>query len=219
MAMTQEPCAYCGEYQLPRERGHVIQRSIYPSSVPSNVQRPTVPECVMCKKIWQDAETQFRNIVLVAGEPNNSVTELWSGPVIRSFDKPSGPRWLRDLTAQMVPVETAAGPRYAVYPDRDSRVMTVVRRIIRGLCHYHNLGTAIADCRVFAQVMRYEIPPAFWERFVPNNLGDQFCRYWYYDLRAEDPDHHSSWVIEFFGRTKFFGIVSANEVGWPEQLA
>jgi len=91
--------------------------------------------------------------------------------------------------------------------------MTVVRRIIRGLCHYHKLGTAIADCRVFAQVMRYEIPPTFWQQFVPTSLGDQFCRYWYYDLRAETPDHHSSWVIEFFGRTKFFGIVSSNDAG------
>ncbi len=219
MAMTDEPCAYCGGTEHPRERGHVIQRSVYPTAVPSTVQRPTVPECSECKKIWQDAETQFRNIMMVAGVTNASVQELWDGPVTRSFDKPSGPRWLRDLTSQMVPVETPDSPRHAVYPDRDERVMTVVRRTIRGLCHYHGLGTAIADCQVFAHVMRYAIPPAFWERFVPVNLGDDFCRYWYYDLRAEDPDHHSSWVIEFFGRTKFFAIVSANEAGWPEQEA
>ena len=116
----------------------------------------------------------------------------------------------------MVPIETSAGPQYAVYPDRDERVMTVVRRIIRGLCHCHDLGTAIADCRVFARVMRYEVPPAFWERFEARSLGDHFCRYWFYDLQAEDPDHHSCWVIEFFGRTRFFGIVSANEAGWRD---
>jgi len=216
VAMTDEPCAYCGGCEHPRERGHVFQRSIFPSGIDPTIQRPTVPECSECKKIWQDAETQFRNIVLVAGEPNESVTELWNGPVTRSFDKASGPRWLREFTAQLVPVETSDGPRHAVYPDRDARVMTVVRRTIRGLCHYHDLGTAIADRRIFARVMRYAIPPAFWERFVPMSLGDQFCRYWYYDLRAEDPDHHSAWVIEFFGRTRFFGIVSANEDGWPE---
>ena len=197
----------------------MIQRSIHPSGCDPTIQRRTVPECSVCKKIWQEAETQFRNIMMVAGAPNAFVQALWDGPVTRSFDKASGLRWLRDLTAQMVPLETPNGPRHAVYPDRDELVMTVVRRTIRGLCHYHELGTAIADRRVFAHVMRYAIPPTFWERFVPFSLGDDFCRYWYYDLRAEDPDHHSAWVIEFFGRTKFFGIVSASEAGWPEQVA
>ena len=109
MAMTHGPCAYCGKRDHPRERGHAIQRSLYPSEVPSCVQRPTVPECAECKKIWQDAESQFRNVMLVAGEPNDSVRELWYGTVDGSFAKPSGPRWLRDLVEQMVPVETSAG--------------------------------------------------------------------------------------------------------------
>ncbi len=215
MAMTSKPCAYCGRCDHPRESGHVIQRSLYPSDTDPRIQRPTVPECTACKTIWQDAESQFRNIVAISGNPNDQVMEMWAGPILRSFDMPSGPRWLRDITEQMVPVETATGPRYAVYPDRDPRVMTVVRKMFRGLCHYHKLGTAIADRRIFAMVMRYEIPPAFRQKFVDISLGNEFCRYSYYDLREEDPEFHSSWVIEFFGRTSFFGIVSGAEEGWP----
>lgn len=217
MSMTKRPCAYCGSKDHPRHKGHVISQNLYPSNTPSTIQRRRVTECAECKKLWEDAEAQFRNILTVAGEPNDPVLELWNGSVARSFDHKSGARWVRDLAQQLVPVETVGGPRYAVYPDRDHRVMTVIRRIIRGLCAYHKLGTAIADCRVFAQVMRYQIPPAFWERFIAHSLGDDFCRYWYCDLQMEDPDHHSAWVIEFFGRTTFFGIVSANEAGWPKE--
>src|SRR5947209_1218849 len=87
IALKDKTCAYCGESKHPREHGHVIPRSLYPSTVDSRVQRPTVPECAECKKAWQDAEAHFRAIVVMAGDPNAEVMELWNGPILRSFEK------------------------------------------------------------------------------------------------------------------------------------
>jgi hypothetical protein len=189
---------------------------MYPRGLDSRIQRPTVPECMACKKIWQDDEAHFRAIMLMAGEPNAAVIELWGGPVIGSFNKPSGPRWLRDLYEQMVPVDTPTGPRHLVYPARDARVMNVIRKIVRGLCHYHHLGTAICDRRVCANVQLFEVPDLFRPEFVNHSLGDHFCRYSYVDIREMgDGDLHSVWSIEFFGRTRFFGLVTADPEGWP----
>ena len=121
MALKHKPCAYCGTMTFKRERGHVVPDCVYPPSLDRRIQRITVPECARCKMIWQDAETQFRNMMMVSGEPNAYVRELWEGPVTRSFDKPSGPRWISDLIEQFVPVVTEGGPRHMVYPGRDRR--------------------------------------------------------------------------------------------------
>jgi hypothetical protein len=219
VAIKHKACAYCGLKDHPREKGHVFPDNIYPSGLDPRVQYRTVPECTECKKIWQDAEAHFRIIIAIAGDPNAHVQELWDGPISRSFDKSSGPRWVRDVREQLVPVETESGPRHAVYPERDSMVMLVMRKIVRGLCHYHNVETAIADNRVLVQVQRFAIPPAFIGEFKQFSLGDQFCRYAFNDMRADDTEFHSFWVIEFFGRTSFFGMVAKAEAGWPERAA
>jgi hypothetical protein len=157
MAMKHRPCAYCGGTDTRRERGHVIPRCMYPANAAPQVQRPTVPECQRCKVAWQDAENHFRNVLVIAGEPNSAVMEQWEGPVLRSFGHSSGRRWLADLYEQMVEVDTPVGVQHKVYPARDPRVMLVVRKIIRGLAHYHDIGTAIPDSHVWADVLRYPI--------------------------------------------------------------
>jgi hypothetical protein len=65
MAMKHRPCAYCGTMEFQREKGHVVPDCVYPPSLDPRVQRITVPECSRCKAIWQDAETQFRNIMMI----------------------------------------------------------------------------------------------------------------------------------------------------------
>lgn len=214
MPLTRRPCAYCGRTDLPRERGHVIPKSMYPSGLDPRIQRPTIAECMACKQIWQDDEAHFRAILLMAGESNAAVLELWEGPVRGSFDKDSGPRWVRDLHAQMVPFDTEAGRRHLVYPARDPRVMKVIRKIFRGLCHYHGLGTTIRDRQVFANIQLFEVPERFRPQFVNHSLGDHFCRYAFLDMRGEG-EFHSAWTIEFFGRTNFLGLIAADPEGWP----
>jgi hypothetical protein len=109
---------------------------MYPSDTNSRIQRPTVPECSECKKIWQDAENQFRNVMVIAGTPNRAVMEQWEGPVKRSFNKPSGGKWSRALVEQMVAIENTEGPLYKIYPANNPEVMLVIRKIIRGQAQY-----------------------------------------------------------------------------------
>jgi hypothetical protein len=214
MAMKHRPCAYCGTTEFDRERGHVVPACVYPPSLDQRVQRITVPECTRCKTIWQDAETQFRNMMMIAGEPNAQIRELWEGPVIRSFDKPSGPRWLADLVEQFVPVETENGPRQKVYPGRDPRVMLVVRKIIRGLCHSEGAATAVDDRRVWADVMVHRLPEEYRGEMTWRQVGDQFFRYGFAVQNEAEYDVHSVWSLTFFERREFFGVVSLSETGW-----
>lgn len=220
MGMKHKPCAYCGRREYPRERGHIIPDCMYPCGGDPKVQRPTVPECSKCKMIWQDAEAHFRTFIVMCGDPNAQVLALWHGPILRSFTKSSGRRWVQDISEQMVPVETPTGPRHMLFPERDERVMLVMRKIVRGFCSYHKLEQAIADSRVDVVVAREPVPEMFHDDFTHFSLGDQFCRYSYSDLRSSsDADFHSMWVIEFFGRTRFYGLVSAAKEGWPRHAA
>jgi len=213
MSMKRKACAYCGTTapQIPRERGHVFARCTYPDDMDRSIQRPTVPECARCKMIWQDAENQFRNIMVLASTGTGEALHQWNGPIKRSFDKPSGHRWKKDLFVPLVKYDTSDGPALVVYPAKDRRVMIVMRKIIRGLCHYHKLGTEIVEPRVYADVIRQPIPEAMSDQFTHINLGNDFCQYAYCDLRDDNDGFNSAWLFRFYGRCEFMGIVCSNE--------
>jgi hypothetical protein len=210
MALKNLPCAYCGSTSIPRTKGHVIPDCMYPSATDPKVQRRTVPECTECQKIWQDAENQFRNILVVAGELSPPVVEQWEGPIRRSFDLPSGTRWIADLIRQMVPSEssTTGESQLMVYPARDPAVMLVVRKIIRGLSHWHRLGTPIADELVWSDVKRYAIPDYLHKHFQWFSLGDEFLQYGYERTANRELNVHSAWYLKFYGRCEFVGVIS-----------
>ena len=174
--MINKPCAYCGTTETTRHRGHVIAKSLYPSSTPLQTQRPTVPECADCQKIWTDAETHFRNVLLIAGDPNDEVRETWE-TVERSFGYDSGQKWVWNLYESMYPVSIDGQTRHKVYPYRDERVNLVLRKIVRGLSAYHEIGNQIPDDRVWVGY----VPPALGEptrteRLV-YDLGPDFVQY------------------------------------------
>ena len=202
---VKKRCAYCG-HQRPNTDDHVVSRALYPpSKASSRVQRITVPACKECNAGWKDAEVQFRNILLISGEPNAPVRELWEGKTRRSFGYVDGPRRLRDLLAQMVPIQTPAGERHMVYPGRDERVMQVLRKVIRGLCHHHNLLTAVKDGQVWADVQQFEVPPAFLADMTFAHVEADILSYRFGEV--EDEDIHSFWLLTFYERTPFLGIV------------
>lgn len=111
-----------------------MSRALYPpSKAMGTFRRIKVPACEPCNQGWTDDEPHFRNVLLIAGETNAAVRELWEGKTRRSFTYGDGRRRARDLAALMVPVQTAQGERHMVYPAKDERVMRVVRKVIRGL--------------------------------------------------------------------------------------
>jgi hypothetical protein len=206
MAIKTRPCAYCGTTLIPRERGHVIPRCLYPSGGDQRIQRRTVAECQECKKLWQDAENHFRNVMVITSPLNPAATEQWEGPIRRSFEMPSGSKWRHNLTAKMVPIDPATN-QYILYPYRDPDVMLVVRKIIRGLCDYHGLATAVCDDRVWVAVLRYAIQPDLLDRLERFHVGREFFEYGFDRTNDLPRNIESAWYLKFFGAREFVGIV------------
>lgn len=202
---SERRCAYCGSMHAPTD-DHVVPSALYPpSKAMSRVQRITVDACLQCNKQWSNDEVHFRNMLLLSGEPTPTVRELWEGKTRRSFTYVDGRKRIRDLVAQLVPVQTPQGEGHKVYPGRDQRVMRIVRKIVRGLCHHHKLASPVLDGQVWADIQRFEVPPAFLAKMTSAHIEEDVFQY-YFDA-IDDPDIHSGWLLRFFDRTPFFSIV------------
>jgi len=90
-------------------------------------------------------------------------------------------------------------------PARDERVLRIVRKVVRGLCHHHGLISPVGDDQVVADIPRFEIPPAFQNEMVVAHAEADILVYRY--SLVDDPHMHSGWVLNFFERTPFFCIV------------
>lgn len=197
-------CAYCDNDAATVD--HVVPKSLYsPSLAPSKFQRITVEACHPCNNGWSNDEPHFRNVLLVSGNPNSAVRELWEGKTLRSFTYADGLKRVRDLAAQIVPVETPEGERHMIYPAKDDRVLRIVRKIIRGLCHHHNLLSPVHDSQVLADIQRFEVPPEFLADMTHCHAEEDVLQYQF--GVTDEPEIHSGWLLNFFGRTPFFCIV------------
>jgi hypothetical protein len=198
-------CAYCDEPATTTD--HVVPSALYPSSkATSRVQRITVPACEPHNKGWQDDEVHFRNMLLISGDITPVVSELWQGKTRRSFDHVDGLKRARDLHAQLVPVQTSQGERHMVYPGQDERVMRIVRKVVRGLCHHHKLLSPVLDEQVFADVHLYQMPSELLAQMTSAHAEEDVLQYRFFII-DDQPNIHSCWLLRFFNRTPFFCIV------------
>jgi hypothetical protein len=203
-AEQKKRCAYCGNVASTDD--HVVPRALYPPSLAaSRFQRITVDACQACNNGWSDDEPHFRNVLLVAGDPNSAVRELWDGKTRRSFTYADGLKRVRDLAAQIEPVDTPEGARHMIYPARDERVLRIVRKIVRGLCHHHNLLSPVHDDQVVADIQRFQIPEEFLSEMTSAHAEEDVLQYRYGVV--DEPEIHSGWLLNFYGRTPFFCIV------------
>jgi hypothetical protein len=206
-------CAYCENEASTVD--HVIPKSLYPSSLASSkVQRITVESCESCNNGWSNDEAHFRNVLLLAGDPNSAVRELWEGKAQRSFTYADGSKRARDLVGQLVPVETPEGERHLIYPGRDDRVLRIVRKIVRGLCHHHGLLSPIQDSQVLADIQRFEVQPEFLAEMEHCHAEKDVLEYRFGVV--DERGIHSGWLLTFFGRTPFFCIVLRSTEAGPE---
>jgi hypothetical protein len=197
-------CAYCGDDAHTAD--HVVSRALYPpSKAESPIPRITVPACEACNGGWADDEPHFRNVLLVAGMPTAAVRELWVGKTRRSFAQPDGRRRARDLARQLVPVETPEGDRHMIFPGRDERVLRIVRKTVRGLCHHHGLLSPVRDEQVLADVQQFEISPEFLAELTPGSSESDILDYRF--ALVDEPEIHSGWLLTYYRRTPFFCIV------------
>jgi hypothetical protein len=199
-------CAYCGKPVGRKEKEHVIPSCLYPKSkARSKVQRITVPTCRDCNASWADDEAHFRNVINVSGDANEPARELWQ-TTTRSFNKSDGRRRLIDLIQRLQPVKVDGRERFMIYPGKDELVIRIIRKIIRGLCHFHQVATAVDERRVWADVLKYKIPDEFLKDMPILHREADILQYRFAVLNQVDI--HSVWVLTFFERTIFISIVS-----------
>jgi len=211
-----ERCAYCGEEASTKD--HVVSKALYPpSKAQSAVPRITVPACRACNSSWADDEAHFRDVLLLAGEPSPVVREQWEGKARRSFAQPDGRRRARDLAAQLVAVATPGGEQHMIFPDRDERVLRVVRKTVRGLCHHHRLLSPIADGQVHADIQLFAIQPEFLAELTQGATEADILDYCF--GLVDEPEVHSEWLLTYYGRTPFFCIVFRSLGGCAHETA
>jgi hypothetical protein len=202
-------CAYCGD-RVATDREHVFPKSLYPESkASSRVQRLTIPSCKECNKGWSDDEVHFRNVLALAGEPNDSRRELWETKVQPSFRQIDGPRRVQDIVNTWRPIEVDGKSRHIIYPGEDARVIRVVKKIIRGLSHYHNVMSAVPESRVWADVKKYHVPDDFLAHMTYAHREPDVAEYRYSVI--EEVGIQSAWLVTFFERVTFIGIVALSD--------
>jgi hypothetical protein len=194
---------------VPLERGHVVPKSLYPDSrKTSRLQLITVPECAACNRGWSDDEPHFRTVLLLAGEPNAPVKELWATKATPSFSEIDGRRRVLDVYERLVPVQVENVDRHMIYPGQDERVIRIIRKIVCGLSHHHGIESQIDSSRVFADVLRYSVPEELWQEGTFHERESDIFRYWFgrYDDENEK-DLSSLWILTFFDRCTFIAVV------------
>lgn len=205
--MTRERlCSYCGSKNA-RTSDHVVPKALYPTDAPAKgkrqVKRITVPACEACNAGWTADEPHFRNVLHISGETTPAVRELWDTKTLRSFYEIDGYKQARDLNRQIT--MSAAGD-HLIYPAKNARVMRIVRKIVRGLCRYHHLRWPVRDEEVWADILKFDVPPEFLEKMTACHADSSIFQYRFAVL--DDPEIDSCWEIRFYRRTTFFCVVN-----------
>ena len=213
---TNEPerCAYCGrilDASRTKTRDHVFPQNLYPLSRRGTYAPITVPACNCCNQRWSDHEEHFRNVVNSAGDFNPAAEEVWFGKIKRSLSRPAGKRRIRELLNITEAVQANGATRLKIYPAEDPRVLDVIRKIVVGLCHHHDIVTALSMKRIWADVLRFRVPDEYLDLLNHGHCEVDIVEYWY-GVRTE-PGLHSVWILRFFGRTPFISVVSDSEDG------
>jgi hypothetical protein len=216
MSKTRKRCAYCGEENATDDE-HVFPKSLYPESKRRpGLQLLTVPACKKCNMSWQDDETHFRNMLVVAGKPNAPRLELWDSTVFRSFEKKEdGQRRMKDLIGQFEEIIVDGEVRHKIYPAKDERVVRVMRKIVRGLCHHHELATAVTEKRIWVDVWRYPIQSEFYEAMTCDHREPDIVEYCYSTINSHEIE--TAWLITFFNVVPFIALVSIKENGFVDR--
>ncbi len=207
--MTRKACAYCGRSDTNLEREHAIPSSLYPASkAESKVQRLIVPACRECNASWSDDESHFRNVLTVAGPPNQSLKELWKSKVLRSFSKTDGRRRFSDLWDQLRSVQTPSGERHKIFPATDERFHRVLRKIVRALHFHHDLWAPMPDDMVGTDVLRFVVPAEFLKAMPVYHRDRDIFEYQFERFDAfDDIPLSTAWLLTFFQNRRFVAWV------------
>jgi hypothetical protein len=167
----------------------------------------TIPGCSGCNRGFSDDEAHFHSVLLLAGKSNDLVADMWHGKAARRFAEIDGQRRLKDVIKLMKDVVVDGSDRSLIYPASDLRIIRVVKKMVRGLCHYHRVETAVPENEVFVDVMRFQTPTGILEGMAHDERDPRVARWWYWVNDGDDDAPRSAWLIELYERTRFIATV------------
>lgn len=205
--MELRRCVYCGKIgQTTKE--HVIPSCFYPpSKATSRVQRLTVRACRPCNAGLADDEAHTKHVLLLAGQSNEAIQELWPSALRAMTAADDGRRRLFDLVTQLVPMTIEGHERHVIYPARDPRVVRVIRKIVSGLSAHHGVGTVVPDDRVWVDVLDPPPPPELLNTVELHHVERDIIEYWYDQGGGGHPTIQSVWFLRLFERRNFIALV------------
>jgi len=132
---------------------------------------------------------------------------------LRSFDEVDGFRRMSDLIEIMKPVAMTDGNlRHKVFTGKDERIIRVIKKVVRGLCQYHNIIWPISDQRVWVDILKYQVPTNLLNQMQYHHREQDIAEYHYQIFN--DSEINSAWLITFFQRVTFIGLVTTSESGF-----
>lgn len=103
-----------------------------------------------------------------------------------------------------------------IYPGDDEKVLRVARKCVAGLTHVHGLGTALPDPKIWVDILRFRLPPEMEAALTFRGSEPEVVKYAFVKQPFEEVE--MLWLIEFFERTRFIGVVSSHPIH-PARLA
>jgi hypothetical protein len=98
-----------------------------------------------------------------------------------------------------------------IYPAQDESVRRVLKKVIRGLSHFHGIESAVPEERVWVDVLKYHIPDELRAKVQFHHREPDIFEYWYQTY--DDEELSSVWVLRFFEQRTFIGSISRFSFG------
>lgn len=198
-------CCYCGKLVNNTEKEHVIPHCLYPKNYDfSKINLITISACHECNNNFSDAEAHFRNIFTLISDPNNISRELFK-KVIRSLYKEDGKKRLSDI----LNVAVIKNDDLIIYPLKDEKVKVAIKKIIRGLCCFHNLLSPITEQQIVVDFKKYNIPEKFLKEMNYHHQGKDIIE-WRYSI-VNNKGLRLFWELRFFKKVEFCVFVFDSE--------
>lgn len=151
-------------------------------------------------------------MVLCAPDDNQHAAEKWNGPIRDAHGREmDGKKRMRELLKWIVKQETPDGEVAKLFPGSIENVHIIVRKMVRGLCHWHNLGTQVKDHQVLSLGQFENQPPADAKAVEFNHLPGVF-RYSFFHRHLEEETFHVTWLLTFYEQVSFISFVTAPRV-------
>lgn len=220
MAEKRTCCVYCGRNEN-MSRDHIPPKSLFLQPRPNDLI--TVPSCKICNEQSSKDDTYFRDVLVLRQDmATHPMVQPLIKTVLRSFKRSESTKYFWSIYSKFA--QHDACTRYGIYVGSQptlevdlSRVLQVVKRIVRGL-HYHENQTPLNpdyEVEVFTvEYFVYDLNDEQRQLFLKELIipmlplpykavGNGVFKY---KMGRSNNKEFSVWVFLFFDRVPFVSV-------------